>query len=535
MKKLSVALRDALILGFLIVSVGASVGAVVYFSAGDALKHEVQQNLLGLAKSAANLTDIQAHQAVQKPSDKGNANYEKVRKPYFDLLRANPDLAYIYTNVERDGHIVFIMDSEILKPGQKEIPTNVLQDYPDASETLKTVFKTHKAAVEQETYSDEWGTFLSAYSPLYDGDKFIGTVGVDIRVDAFMARMARLQLSVALGLLITMIVALVAGFVLYHNRKKGLATAALAAEQAAELQRVQTERLEADADAARSESQRQAALRRAIADLQTDLGTVLTELGHTAEQLSSQADAVNRTSDMADEKTSRIVAISAEAVSLSELISSSTQELSSSISEIADQTSVSQQVAQEAAQQADKATGALTELREKTDQIGKVTDVIGGIAGQINLLALNATIESARAGEAGKGFAVVATEVKSLSNSVSVASQEIARQIAEVQSATMNSVEAVDSIRTIVLKALDVAQRVATAVSQQRSVTSEIDGNVQQSVQGTHQIREDLVGVGRATQDVGEAATFVKQTATRLRSDAAHMMDRLEDFSRQVG
>ena len=62
---------------------------------------------------------------------------------------------------------------------------------------------------------------------------------------------------------------------------------------------------------------------------------------------------------------------------------------------------------------------------------------------QTNLLALNATIEAARAGDAGKGFAVVASEVKNLATQTAKATEEIARQIAAVQSGTQEAVKAI--------------------------------------------------------------------------------------------
>ena len=72
--------------------------------------------------------------------------------------------------------------------------------------------------------------------------------------------------------------------------------------------------------------------------------------------------------------------------------------------------------------------------------------MIGEIAAKTNLLALNATIEAARAGDAGKGFAVVASEVKQLANQTARSTEEIARHIAEVRSATRASVAAVGRI-----------------------------------------------------------------------------------------
>jgi methyl-accepting chemotaxis protein len=68
-------------------------------------------------------------------------------------------------------------------------------------------------------------------------------------------------------------------------------------------------------------------------------------------------------------------------------------------------------------------------LRERSERISDVAQLIEGIAEQTKLLALNATIEAAHAGTVGRGFAVVAEQVRKLSDGAQAAAQEISRNL----------------------------------------------------------------------------------------------------------
>ncbi|WP_442899509.1 methyl-accepting chemotaxis protein [Exiguobacterium sp. MMG028] len=71
----------------------------------------------------------------------------------------------------------------------------------------------------------------------------------------------------------------------------------------------------------------------------------------------------------------------------------------------------------------------LLALQQEAKTITDIVQTIREIAAQTNLLALNAAIEAARAGEHGRGFNVVATEVRNLSNKVSLSITEVNHNI----------------------------------------------------------------------------------------------------------
>jgi methyl-accepting chemotaxis protein len=168
---------------------------------------------------------------------------------------------------------------------------------------------------------------------------------------------------------------------------------------------------------------------------------------------------------------------------------------------------------------AGSATRATIEtLNQQVERIGAVADIIGEIAAKTNLLALNATIEAARAGDAGKGFAVVASEVKQLATQTARSTQEIARHIGEVRSATGASVAAVAKIEQTITDIKAIAGSIAAAVEQQGAATAEIARNVTDTANAANEMTSRTTDVSAEAGETGRHADAVRNDATGLNS-----------------
>ncbi|WP_210642524.1 MULTISPECIES: methyl-accepting chemotaxis protein [unclassified Pseudomonas] len=254
-------------------------------------------------------------------------------------------------------------------------------------------------------------------------------------------------------------------------------------------------------------------LLRAMSTMQEKLRDTLQRISGSATQLASAAEELNSVTDESargltqqnneieqaatavNEMTSAVEEVARNAVSTSEASKNATTSAGDGRDLVQETVSAIERMSADV-----QSTAALIgNLADESRDIGKVLDVIRGLADQTNLLALNAAIEAARAGEAGRGFAVVADEVRALAHRTQQSTSEIERMIGSIQSGTEHAVDSMRnsteraestlniargagmSLDTINSAIVEINERnlvIASAAEEQAQVAREVDRNL---------------------------------------------------------
>jgi methyl-accepting chemotaxis protein len=261
-----------------------------------------------------------------------------------------------------------------------------------------------------------------------------------------------------------------------------------------------------------------------LANVSNDLGTMTTRTSEITEEQSKATDQVTRS---VDEMFSSVQNVAQNASSAALAAQEADAEAKAGRSVVTQ----SVESINDLASEVERAANVIGKLETDTENVGKILDVIKGIAEQTNLLALNAAIEAARAGEQGRGFAVVADEVRTLASRTQDSTQEIQRVIEELQTAARSAAEVMshsqeqakvsvdhaaktdESLATITEKVGSITQmntEIAAATGEQEKVSNDIKNNV-------NGIRANAEAAVKNVHEVEAASESLLSISTNLR------------------
>lgn len=282
-----------------------------------------------------------------------------------------------------------------------------------------------------------------------------------------------------------------------------------------------------------------------IRTMQQNLRQMLTDIGSYSDQVAASSTELAQINEETEGGIHRQVQeISSSATAMNEMtatleeVARNTQSTADASRSASDAAETGRKVVQSTidaiknlAAEVNNATQVINEVKQDSDRIGSILQVIEAIAEQTNLLALNAAIEAARAGESGRGFAVVADEVRNLASRTKDSTTEIQAMIEKLQTGSDRAVQAMvvstKGTETSVERAADTGEKLESIAA----AVAMIDQTAQQIASATEEqtaVSKDINKSIHSISDVAEQTAANVQQSTQASESLAQLAEQLK-------
>ncbi len=540
----------------------ALLGFLAYKKSSQMLLDQIKNKAESIASCIATKIDGNILASVQPGEEESEAYLEVSR----DLTQfcESAGVEFVYTiRASATGGIEYAIDAQIED-------ASAIGDAFSDDEAIPALSGT--VVSSSEPYTDEWGTHISAYSPVYSNGEIVGAVGVDVNMEWINSQTSALLTAIIISCLVVLVLGILVFFIisLTLSRKFKLLN-----DEIVDL-------TQGDGDLTRSielnSGDEFEVIGKNINKLIDFIRTMLLSIHEGSAKLnrssSSIADNVRGARSDAQQISATMTDMSSAmketATSLNEingLMSGITSSFDEIVQEIEGGREFAQEVKKSAVLIGDNAKNnritaenkvntmaeAVSEKIERSKAVSLIENLTGNIisiANQTNLLALNASIEAARAGEAGKGFAVVATEIGELANNSQDVAGEIKTVSAEVVSAVNElSAEAqnlLDFVNETTMEGftnlvnmseeyIESAERVAEMMERFSGSTVQIQDNIDSIKSSTDSVNQAVENVADNVSRTAERTIEMTDNMTRIDEDALAGNEISNDLEAEVG
>jgi signal transduction histidine kinase len=206
------------------------------------LKLSIQEQLLSAARVLAHSVDAEAHQQLKESAQENSAEYARLVRQMGEARNAIDPVRMIkftYTCMLDGQQVRFVLDTTPSGDADhdgRDDKAHLMELYEQPSPTLRRVLEIGLPMVDEKPYSDRWGTFMSAFAPIFDADhKLVGATGVDMSLEDFELQRSGLRHVASLSALGVLFLAYLAGHGMagYHRRLKSSVQSLMKANAAA--------------------------------------------------------------------------------------------------------------------------------------------------------------------------------------------------------------------------------------------------------------------------------------------------------------
>jgi len=545
-RKRSIFTRLFVLLAILLLAGNAILGFFAYSRSKEALFVQIQSNAKNIAQCAAMNVTGEYLQAIEV-GDEETEEYAAVIEE-LALFRDNADIEYVYTLREVGEQMYeFVVDSDMEEPA-------AIGDECDYTEACGVAFDSGITTADDEPFTDEWGSHVSAYSPIFVDGEVVGVVGVDISANWIDEQMQALRNLVIIICIATYAASLVVLLLLMAGFKKGMRKLNDKVKELASGSGDLTKEIDIDTgDELEVIAGNMNAFIAQIRTLVKDVAQSTNEILQTGEEMSVTVSDNTRIMSGMNTEIEGISAHMEESAQSSRMLSQSLAESAEDIAafaqkvdeicqmvrkanenaQVTSQTAVQNrknaletiQVMQERMQQTSKDA-------EKIEQVKEIAEEISHIASQTRMLSLNAQIEAARAGTMGSGFAVVATEVGHLSNDIDKAVSQINEINGQVLAAVGTLTEVLEEMIQFVSE--DVAKdydSFASLGEEYGQTTDTIHAQMTEIGSRSAQISQNIADINANVQCITETVAMTADSANDLAQSTRQIAESFENMS----
>lgn len=421
-------------------------------------------------------------------------------------------LKYLYVVMLKDGKYIFILDTanDKREPDYNADNATFLTEYKEYPEAMVTAFQTGELSLTEEPYTDQWGTYLSAFYPVKDSSgKILAVIGADYDIQHVQAD--KREAWYALGFILVLIIMVTTGVILLMKNIVFRPVFAFIEKMNDAAERLD---LTVRFEAANNDE---------IGELSLQFNTLMDKMHNLVSKvIASMQDLVAAISQITT-GNENLAQRTAEQASALEEIASTVEEAVAGIASGAENSNKARNLSADSLKLAKEgnevivnAIESINRINETSDKISQIISVINEISFQTNLLALNASVEAARAGEAGRGFAVVAGEVRNLAQRAASSSKEIesliknaAERISEGVMLVRTSGESLASINTAVSEVTAMINEIASMNEEQRNgmgeinrAVNELDTNTQSNASLVEEVSSASIEIQTRSQEL---------------------------------
>ncbi|MGB8144040.1 MAG: diguanylate cyclase [Chromatiaceae bacterium] len=184
---------------FAVLLVSGSTGGYFYFIAARSLMETIQSRLENSAALIGQTLDATELESIRDASDRTSPIYDRTLDLLRSLGRTNPDIAFVYVMRHSGGRVYFVLDSD--ESEQQALPG---REYMERMPSLMLGFQ--RPSADDRVYEDEWGSFMSGYAPLRNGNgEYL--VGLDMRAEELQQKLEAVRIAATLSLLFAIVLA----------------------------------------------------------------------------------------------------------------------------------------------------------------------------------------------------------------------------------------------------------------------------------------------------------------------------------------